>query len=111
MDGVFDDDSAHRVSSSSSFSRGFSDAAGQPGPLTRTDYREALDLSGRSLSYTAGLASTYVALTSLNISNNAVTRLDSLPAMLVHLDARRDQLFARVVLAPKAIPLEDDDWA
>ena len=41
-----------------SHARGFSDAAGRPGPLTRTDYREELDLSGRSLSYTAGLAST-----------------------------------------------------
>jgi len=43
-----------------SYARGFSDAVGKPGPLTRTDYREELDLSGRSLSYTAGLASTCV---------------------------------------------------
>jgi len=33
-----------------------------------------------------------VALTSLNISNNAVTRLDSLPAMLVHLNASHNLL-------------------
>ena len=41
-----------------SFGRGFSDAAGQRGPLTRIDHRKELDLSGRSLSYTAGLANT-----------------------------------------------------
>ena len=77
---------------SNGFGRGFSDAAGMPGPLARTDFRTELDLSGRSLSYTAGLASTYLALTSLNISNNAVTRLDSLPTMLVHLNASHNLL-------------------
>ena len=66
--------------------------SGRVGLIKRTDYREELDLSGRSLSYTAGLASTYVALTSLNISNNAVTRLDSLPTMLVHLNASHNLL-------------------
>ena len=72
--------------------RGFTDAAGQPGLLARVDRREELDLSNRNLSYTSGLAGTYVALTSLNISSNSVAKLDSLPPTLLHLDASRNLL-------------------
>eukprot|EP00961_Rhodomonas_salina_P185634 2506444-Rhodomonas_salina.1 len=72
--------------------KGFQDAAGQSTLLARIDYREELDLSGRNLSYTSGLATTYIALTALNISNNAVTRLDSLPPMLVDLNASHNMI-------------------
>jgi hypothetical protein len=75
-----------------SVSRGYSDAAGQAGLLARIDRREELDLSNRNLAYTAGLAGTYVALTRLDISNNSVSKLDSLPETLVHLDASKNML-------------------
>lgn len=39
-----------------------------------------------------GLASTYVALTSLNLSNNAIQRLESVPPSLRHLDASHNLL-------------------
>lgn len=77
---------------SSDSGAGYASTNGGNQPLTRIDYREELDLSGRSLSYTAGLASTYVALTSLDISNNAVAKLDSMPPMLTHLNASHNLL-------------------
>ena len=39
-----------------------------------------------------GLASTYAALTSLNLSNNAIQRLESIPPSLRHLDASHNLL-------------------
>lgn len=43
-----------------------------PGSGKRVDYREALDLSNRSLTFTTGIASIYVALTRLDLSRNSI---------------------------------------
>lgn len=61
---------------------------------SRIDYRQELNLSGRNLSYLPSqhLASTYVSLTTLNISGNAISRLEGLPQTLTSLDASNNLL-------------------
>ncbi len=56
--------------------------------------RTELDLSGRNLSYLPNhhLASTYLTLCTLDISNNAIARLEGLPQTLTSLDASNNSL-------------------
>lgn len=63
---------------------------------SRIDYRQDLDLSGRHLSFLPShhLASTYVSLTTLDISGNAITRLEGLPQTLTSLYASNNLLRA-----------------
>ena len=49
-------------------------------------FRDSLDLSGRELTHTRGLAQTFVAVMTLNLSKNSISMIGALPIGLRVLD-------------------------